>query len=185
MLDIHFIRENLDAVKANCKNRNVTADVDRVVALDDERRRLAQETQSLQQRQNELSKAIPKEKDAAKKQALVQEGRGLREKVAEHETRLKTIESEQQAVLLTIPNMSHPQAPVGTTAEDNKVLRRWGEPAISLPDLYQRGPAAIRDAATARKVVGILENHGWLIRIPEGAVISGVRRHEAWRVVRG
>jgi seryl-tRNA synthetase len=128
MLDIHFIRENLDAVKANCKNRNVTADVDRVVALDDERRRLAQETQSLQQRQNELSKAIPKEKDAAKKQALVQEGRGLREKVAEHETRLKTIESEQQAVLLTIPNMSHPQAPVGTTAEDNKVLRRWGEP---------------------------------------------------------
>ena len=65
------------------------------------------------------------------------------------------------------------------------LLRRWGEPAISLPDLYQRGPAAIRDAATARKVVGILENHGWLIRIPEGAVISGVRRHEAWRVVRG
>jgi seryl-tRNA synthetase len=128
MLDIHFIREHLDAVRANCKNRNVSADVDRVVALDDERRRLAQETQTLQQRQNELSKAIPKEKDPAKKQALVQEGRGLREKVAEHETRLKTIESEQQAVLLTIPNMSHPQAPVGTTAEDNKVLRRWGEP---------------------------------------------------------
>src|SRR5262245_28207804 len=128
MLDIHFIRENLNAVKANCKNRNITADVDRVVALDEERRRLAQETQTLQQRQNELSKAIPKEKDPAKKQALVQEGRGLREKVAECETRLKTIESEQQAVLLTIPNMSHPQAPVGATAEDNKVLRRWGEP---------------------------------------------------------
>ena len=40
MLDPQFIRDNLDAVKANCKNRDVTADVDRVVALDDERKRL-------------------------------------------------------------------------------------------------------------------------------------------------
>ena len=42
MLDAAFIREHLDAVKANCRNRNVKADVDRVVQLDDERKRLAQ-----------------------------------------------------------------------------------------------------------------------------------------------
>ena len=64
MLDANFIREHLDAVKANCANRNVKADVDRVVQLDDERRRFAGETQSVQQRQNEVSKLIPKEKDA-------------------------------------------------------------------------------------------------------------------------
>jgi seryl-tRNA synthetase len=128
MLDAQFIREHLEAVKTNCRNRNVKADVDRVVQLDDERKRLVQETQSLQQRQNELSKLIPKEKDKDKKQALIQEGRDLREKVAALETRAKEVEADLRAALLAIPNMSHPDAPVGTTAEDNKVLRRWGEP---------------------------------------------------------
>jgi seryl-tRNA synthetase len=128
MLDAQFIREHLEAVKANCANRNVKADVDCVVQLDDERKRLVQETQTIQQRQNELSKLIPKEKDKDKKQALVQEGRELREKVAGLETQSKQVEADLRAALLTIPNMSHPDAPVGTTAEDNKVLRRWGEP---------------------------------------------------------
>jgi seryl-tRNA synthetase len=128
MLDAQFIRDHLEAVKTNCRNRNVKADVDRVVQLDDERKRLVQETQSLQQRQNELSKLIPKEKDKDKKQSLIREGRDLREKVATLETRAKQVEADLRAALLTIPNMSHPDAPVGTTAEDNKVLRRWGEP---------------------------------------------------------
>ncbi len=128
MLDAQFIREHLDAVKANCRNRNVQADVDRVIHLDDERKRLVQETQTLQQRANDLQKLVPKEKDAAKKQALIQEGRGVREKVAGLESRVKQVEADLRAVLLTIPNMSHPDAPIGTTAADNKVIRRWGEP---------------------------------------------------------
>jgi seryl-tRNA synthetase len=128
MLDLHFIREHADAVKANCHNRNVTADVDRVLQLDEERKRLVQQTQVLQQRRNEVSALIPKEKDAARKQALIQEGRTVREQVADLETRLKQVEAEQRTALLTIPNMSHPAAPVGTTAQDNKVIRRWGQP---------------------------------------------------------
>src|SRR6266478_3871491 len=128
MLDPTFIRENLAAVKVNCANRNVRADVDRVVQLDDERRRLINETQTLQQRQNEISKLIPKEKDKDKKQTLIQEGRELREKVATLETRTREIETDLRALLLTIPNMTHPDAPVGITAEDNKVIKRWGEP---------------------------------------------------------
>jgi seryl-tRNA synthetase len=128
MLDIAFVRDNLDAVKLNCRNRNVSADIDRVVQLDDERKRLVQETQVLQQRQNEVSQAIPKEKDAAAKQALVQEGRTLREKVTELVARTKQIETDRDAALSLVPNMTHPDAPVGTTAEDNKVTHRWGEP---------------------------------------------------------
>ena len=63
MLDIAFIRSNPDAVKSNCKNRNVAVDVDRVIAIDDERRKLLSQIQTIQQKQNELSKEIPKEKD--------------------------------------------------------------------------------------------------------------------------
>jgi seryl-tRNA synthetase len=125
MLDVTFIRNHLDAVKANLRNRNVKADVDRVVQLDDERKRLAQETQTLQQRRNELSKLM---KDPAKREELKQEGQRLREQIADNEARLKQVETDLKSALLTIPNMSHPDAPVGTTAEDNKVIRRWGEP---------------------------------------------------------
>src|SRR5947207_11734131 len=116
MLDAAFIREHLNAVKANCDNRNVKADVDRVVQLDDERKRLIQQTQTLQQRQNEVSKLIPKEKDAAKKQELIAEGKGLREQVSGLEAQKKKVEEDLHSALLTIPNMSHPDAPVGTTA---------------------------------------------------------------------
>jgi seryl-tRNA synthetase len=128
MLDPYFIRENLAAVKANCANRNVKADVDRVVTLDDERRRLVSETQVLQQRQNEISKLIPKEKDKDKKQTLIQEGRELREKVAALEAKSRDNDAAMRAVLNTIPNMSHPDAPVGTDAAANKVLRQVGQP---------------------------------------------------------
>jgi seryl-tRNA synthetase len=128
MLDAQFIRDNLEAVRTNCKNRNVKVDLDKIVACEEERKKAIQQTQSLQQRQNEVAKLIPKEKDTAKKQELIQEGRALREQVTALEAQLKQIEAEQHVVLATVPNMSHPDAPVGTTAEDNKVISRWGEP---------------------------------------------------------
>jgi hypothetical protein len=64
-------------------------------------------------------------------------------------------------------------------------LLAWPEQAISLPTIYQRGPNSIRDNSTAKRLVGVLEQHGWLVRIPEGAIVAGQRRREAWRIVRG
>lgn len=128
MLDAQYIREHLDAVKKNCQERNVKADVERVVQLDDERRKLLTETQGLQQKQNEISKLIPKEKDAAKKQSLIQEGKTLREQVAALEGKVKQVEVDLKAVLVTIPNLTHPDAPIGHTGDDNKVIRTWGTP---------------------------------------------------------
>src|SRR5438270_9932456 len=125
MLDAQFIREHLDEVKANCRNRNVKADVDRVVQLDDERKRLVQETQQIQQRQNEVAKLVKGEKDKAKRDTLIQEGKALKEKVAGQEKQLKQVEADLEAALKTVPNMTHPDAPVGT---ENKVIRTSGEP---------------------------------------------------------
>jgi len=61
---------------------------------------------------------------------------------------------------------------------------QWEETMISLPDIYQRSLNAIGDQATARRLVGILETHGWVIKIPEGGIVNGQRRREAWRIVR-
>jgi hypothetical protein len=56
-------------------------------------------------------------------------------------------------------------------------------PRCHLAAVYQRGPSAVRDAATARRVVNILESHGWIIRLPEGTEVDGVARKEAWELV--
>ncbi len=61
----------------------------------------------------------------------------------------------------------------------------WKEPVIALVVIYQSGPAAIRDTKTARKIVRILEAHGWLVRVPGGAIVNGTKRREVWRVIEG
>ncbi len=128
MLDVAYIRNNLDAVIANCRNRNMpAADPERVVRLDDDRRRLVQEAQTLQQRANEVSKGIPKEPDAARKQELIAEGKRLREQVAGLERQVKQAEADRDAALMLIPNLTHPDAPVGRDPSDNKVIKTWGE----------------------------------------------------------
>ena len=64
-------------------------------------------------------------------------------------------------------------------------LLRRAEPVISLPDIYQRSLNAIRDKATAMKLVKLLVDHGWLVPITEGATVAGQHRREVWRIVRG
>jgi hypothetical protein len=66
----------------------------------------------------------------------------------------------------------------------NWLMFQWKEPNVSLPDIYQRSLNAIGDQATARSLVGILEGHGWLTKIPGGTIIGGQRRRDAWRIVR-
>jgi seryl-tRNA synthetase len=128
MLDAAFIRANLEAVKSNCKNRNLVADVDKVIVIDDERKKLLSNIQAIQQKQNELSKLIPKEKDPTIKQQLVGEGKSLREQANAMEAQAREIESNLKSVLNIIPNMTHPDAPVGLLAEDNKEIKHWGQP---------------------------------------------------------
>jgi hypothetical protein len=60
----------------------------------------------------------------------------------------------------------------------------WPEELVSLPDIYQRGPRPIRDQRTARKVVEILQDHGWLEPVAGGGEIAGTRRRDAWRIVK-
>ena len=128
MLDTHFIRENLAAVKDNCKNRNVTADVDRVVTLDDERKRIISLAQVRQQEANASAKSVGGEKDPAKKQELIARGKQLREEVGAFDAQLKQVEADLKAVVSTIPNMTHSAAPIGALPEDNKVVKVWGTP---------------------------------------------------------
>src|SRR5262249_59231552 len=76
----------------------------------------------------EVAKSIPTEKDPAKKQVLIAEGKDLKGRVAKFEQELKQIEIDLHAVVMQVPNMTHPDAPVSRDPAGNKVLRRVGEP---------------------------------------------------------
>jgi hypothetical protein len=66
----------------------------------------------------------------------------------------------------------------------NWLQREWTGPTVSLPDVYQLGPNPIQDAFTARRIVKVLADHGWLIPVPGGTTVAGSRRREAWLIVR-
>ena len=128
MLDLKFIQQNADAVRANCQNRQVDANVDLLVELAARRGRLLQEVEDLRKRRNENSQATNREKEPARKDELIAEGRGLKDKIATLEAELVEVESHVRIEQLKIPNMTHPDAPVGAGEEANREVRRWGEP---------------------------------------------------------
>ena len=129
MLDAAFIRENVDAVKANCVNRNLdTVAVLRAVVIDDERKRLVQLRSETAAKQNDISKKFPQAKTPEEKQALKDQSTKLKEEVARIDANLKLVEDDLKANLLLIPNMTHPAAPVGSDPNSNVVVFKHGEP---------------------------------------------------------
>jgi seryl-tRNA synthetase len=131
MLDLRYVRENAEAVAENCKNRGVVADVDLVVGLADERSRLMQELNELRQRQNQLAKMVGRERDPGARENLIADSRRTKELIPEMEAELSAVEGRLREEMLKIPNMTHPDAPIGKDETDNVEIRRVGE----IPDL--------------------------------------------------
>ncbi len=132
MLDLKYVLANIEAVKQNCRNRNVAReileDLDRLVALDDERKALLKTVESRRQQQNQVAQSVGKEKDPEKRARLVAEGKALKSGVAADEEALKTQESQLQKLLSRIPNLTHPDAPIGQTEDESRELRKVGTP---------------------------------------------------------
>ena len=64
-------------------------------------------------------------------------------------------------------------------------LPSWDDANISVRDIYQYGPNAIRDRKTALRAVAVLEAHGWLVKLPSNSTVKGERRRQAWKIVAG
>jgi seryl-tRNA synthetase len=173
MLDLQFICDHLDEVAENCRNRGVTVDLEAFLKLRNHRGELISKVDELRREQNEVSAQIPKEKDAAQKQTLITRGKELRQEVSQYEVLLKESESRLRVEQAKIPNMTHPAAPVGRLAEDNKVVRTWGtKPAFGFKPLDHVSLAekhALLDLEAGARVAGhgfyFLKNEAVLLEI--------------------
>lgn len=128
MLDFRFIKDNLEAVKANVINRNMKADVDLVVKLFDDRTRLVTELQDMQARKNTNAAAMKGKLPQEERDKLIEEGRKIKEETNSLEKQVSVLEEELDKAGRQIPNMAHPDAPVGKEDKDNLEIKRVGEP---------------------------------------------------------
>ena len=128
MLDFRFIKDNLEAVKANVINRNMKADVDLVVKLFDDRTRLVTELQDMQAKKNTNAAAMKGKLPQEERDKLIEEGRKIKEEINSLEKQVSVLEEKLDKAGRQIPNMAHPDAPVGKEDKDNLEIKRVGEP---------------------------------------------------------
>ena len=128
MLDYKFIKDNLAAVKEVIKNRNMEADADIVVELYDKRTALVTKQQDLQQKRNENAKAMKQKLDDAKRAELIEAGKKIKEDVAKVDAELSEIEVKLEEAARQIPNMLHPDTPIGKLDTENLEVKVVGTP---------------------------------------------------------
>jgi seryl-tRNA synthetase len=128
MLDIKFIRENIDRVKKAVLDKGDEADIDKIITLDAERRKILQDVEELRGERNRSSKEIgelrKQGKDASE---LMEKMKEVSDRTKDLEKDLNKIEADLHAILLEVPNVPHESVPIGEDEEDNIEIKQWGK----------------------------------------------------------
>ena len=159
MLDPKLLRSELDAVAERLATRGFELDKAAFAALEEKRKTLQVQTETLQAERNSRSKNIGKAKAAGEDiQPLLDEVASLGDQLDAAKTELTTLQDEYQALLATLPNLPHESVPVGRDEADNQEVRRWGEPRsfdFAIKDHVDLGEASgLLDFETAAKLTG-------------------------------
>jgi seryl-tRNA synthetase len=127
MLDIQFIRQNPDVVRAAIANKGFDLDLNELLAADKERRETTTALEQKRARRNELTAAIPKATKELKPQ-LLDEAKQIRGAIEELEPKLAEVQRRLQDLMLRVPSIPRPEVPIGKGEEDNVEVRRVGTP---------------------------------------------------------
>ncbi|MCO4762136.1 MAG: serine--tRNA ligase [Myxococcales bacterium] len=128
MLDIKYVVNNADAVEINCKQRLMPADIGSLVATYRERNAAITEMEQVRQEMNANARSMKQRLEPEERQAKITRGRELKTQVADLDTRAQELKQSVDTQLRRLPNLTHPQTPIGHDDEDNKELRIWGTP---------------------------------------------------------
>ncbi len=158
MLDIKFIRENKEIVETGAKKKHIEIDIEKLIALDDERLKILKEVEDIRGEVNKVSNDIGRNQDQALKIQLIEEMRTVKEDLKLKEEKLKSITLEWQKLMLKVPNIPSVDTPVGPDDTGNQVLRSWGEKPVfdfKPKEHFEIGKAlGIIDTETAGEVSG-------------------------------
>jgi seryl-tRNA synthetase len=128
MLDIKYLRQNIDFVSGKMRERGQAMNLDRFIALDAERREIIREVERLRSERNAVSKQIGEKKKNGEDAADIIARMGeVSARIKEHDERLKKTDDDLAAILMTLPNVPHESVVCGRGPEDNPVIRIWGE----------------------------------------------------------
>ncbi len=127
MLDLKFIRANTELVRQAIINKNEKADLGAILALDDKRRKLQFDFDTLKATQNQVSQQIAlKKKNKEDAGELIEQMGSVSEQLKAMSTELAEVEKELEAALLWLPNVPHPEVPIGRDESFNRFVREWG-----------------------------------------------------------
>ena len=127
MLDIKFVRENLDLVKLAATKKKIKIDLDRLVVVDNSRREIMQKLEEKRAEQNRVSSGIPTASDPIIRQQLITEMQAVKEEIQQDEEALRPILEEWQGLMLQVPNIPDMSVPDGTSDKDNEEVKTWGD----------------------------------------------------------
>ncbi len=127
MLDIKFIRENIDIVKAGAKKKHTDIDIDHLLEIDDKRREMLQVVEGHRVKQNEASDLISKGVTDTERDKLIREMKNIKEQMQKDEEQLRDIMKEWQTLMLQVPNVPDISVPDGEDDGDNVEHKAWGE----------------------------------------------------------
>jgi len=123
MLDLNYILENKKTVQENAINRLIEVDLDLIEKLAQTRKELIRDIEEARRRQKEISRLIVKSEE---KNGLISEAKNLKKEISHKEKKLEQVSLKLQPELFKVPNLTHPDAPLGQTADDNKILKEKG-----------------------------------------------------------
>ena len=162
MLELRFIRENIELVRQKCELRHLDPSLlERFSQSDGKRLELLAQVEALKNQRNTVSKEIAQlKKEGAHEaaEARIQEMKAVSEQIKNLDTRLAQIEEELQAVIMAIPNLCDDSVPAGASEADNVEIKRWGEPPVfsftALPHWELGEKLDILDFETAAQLAG-------------------------------
>lgn len=128
MLDIKFIRDNLDVVKMAAQKKHSDVDLDRLIEVDDKRRDIMARIEEQKAEQNRVSREISAHGvDEVTKQQLITEMQGLKSEIQKNEDELAPVMEEWQSLMLQVPNVPDMSVPDGDSDEANVEQKVWGD----------------------------------------------------------
>jgi seryl-tRNA synthetase len=135
MLDIKFLRQNIDFVRKKMRERGQEVNLDVFTALDTKRRTALQDVETLRNERNTASKEIgERKKNKEDASDLIAQMGEVSDRIKELDESLKKIEEDLHNILMVIPNIPHESVAYGTSSDDNPVVRVWGDkPRLDFP----------------------------------------------------